>query len=639
MTLPDANDRWLQQFLEKDYSWQGLKKKDIPGWKIASDYQLVFTPDSLLPDATLQDFWREEEKQLIDTPFGCFTRWHLPPGDFAVSRPRPDEVLAKLVSAAEIIRRDCRGEQTQAQIPFMGLGFEGTESVAIAMAFLSREPIAASLADAFIVEAVLLQDVVLPSFSGRGMTFLQDFACAEGMIETFSIDDATFLGDFSLVGMNFGKLEARRAKFLKKCWVERCRFTEHFDFGNASVADWCEFRACEFRKGASFRRCVIKAARWNSCSTVGGISLENAHITASLWTSQSNIANFDAHQLTCVGDFTLDRGVGTKWLRLNEARLSGKVSFHTPPTLETFEAVKTQFLGEADFPGLQATSAILSGAVFNGRTSFAGATFSGPVKFDDVTWPNDAAHYASAFRECRFTDASDFSTARFNVIAAFHEAHFARPPLIHLAEGKAGQLCLRQMIDQANAAARAGDHHGPIDKELLERHFGALEGGARVLKQAMEARRARGLEQRLYRYELIARRHRPSVGPWERSISWLFGLSSNYGDSSLRPLAILLGMTIAFGVAYALWASLVEETLNLSLIQQGLTFSGRSVFRPFDVWNSAKGSRDAVEAALLWNSGPGWGLVARVVSSTQSFLSLILTFLVALSLKRRFQLG
>ena len=281
-----------------------------------------------------------------------------------------------------------------------------------------------------------------------------------------------------------------------------------------------------------------------------------------------------------------------------------------------------------------------AGATFRGPVSFRGATFSGRVDFSDVAWPDRAEYYASAFRDARFLDAADFCTDSFHIVAAFHEAHFARPPLLQLVEGRHQDFAFRKMLRESEAAAHRTSTAGARDvRKAKEDHFGALEGGARVLKQAMETRRSRQWEQRFYRYELIARRHRPSISTWERSLSVLYGAMSNYGDSSLRPLLILLGATIAFGALYSAWAAAFDPAKTWHLLEDGMIYSGRNVFRPFEVWSSRPASTDKAFDSLLLAASTPVPLLARICSSAQSFFSLILTFLIALSLKRKFQLG
>jgi uncharacterized protein YjbI with pentapeptide repeats len=637
-TSDAAKRQWRARFVAK-YNWDSLAETPLHGLEATADGRIDYGTKNGVRRATLQDFWRAEESRLVKTPDGLFTRWHLPPGVTESPKPANDEILRTLASVIQSFGMLPAKRNTPLPIPFDGVGFADFNGFVAAAELLADAGHSWRLRDSHMAGTVQLDNVAFRSLHVGGMTFLEDFTCDGGRIHKFDISGAIFFGDCSMSRLHVGSFAANGTRFEKNWWVGRCHFEQEFIFGNSSVADWCEFRSCTFQ-AAEFRKSTIRMARWRSCAA-DELTLSEVRVGGSLWTADNEIGRFVATDLQCEGDLTLSEGDGGKFLYLKNARVTGRTSFNRPPSVDDLDAEGAHFLGGADFGGMTAKSARFTRVVFKGQLSFRGATFRGAATFDNAEWPADARLYAGAFRDCRFLDASDFSTPNFNVIAAFNEAYFSRPPLVPIEEGKAGDRRFSLMLDQAREAAilppDSDREANQVFGDRFEFYYGALEGGARVLKQAMETRRARTLEQRLYRYELIARRHRPSLGRWERALSWLYGASSNYGASSLRPLAILLAMTLLLGAVYAGWAALLGASVSGELVQDGLTFSGRSVFRPFEVWSVAPGtSQDGIGTSIL--DSP-WGLALRLLSSLQSFLSLILTFLVGLSLKRRFQLG
>src|SRR5262245_47687828 len=71
---------WWAAWRKEDFSWDGLAKKEWEGWSVAPDGALVETegaPEGSR-DATLQDYWRDEEPYLIEGDGKRWTRAHCP---------------------------------------------------------------------------------------------------------------------------------------------------------------------------------------------------------------------------------------------------------------------------------------------------------------------------------------------------------------------------------------------------------------------------------------------------------------------------------------------------------------------------------------------------------------------------------
>ena len=91
--------------------------------------------------------------------------------------------------------------------------------------------------------------------------------------------------------------------------------------------------------------------------------------------------------------------------------------------------------------------------------------------------------------------------------------------------------------------------------------FAAFEAAFRTLKLAMESNRDRIEEGRFFRLELLARRNRrdAAVPRWERWASWLYEVSSDYGNSIARPLVWIAASLVIMGVSGTKIAALASR--------------------------------------------------------------------------------
>ena len=86
-TREQRDKEWWGAWWAGDFSWEGLAKKSWDGWLVLSDGSLAEAPPggTALPEdtrpATLQDYWREQEGDLVASSGGAqrFARVHLPP--------------------------------------------------------------------------------------------------------------------------------------------------------------------------------------------------------------------------------------------------------------------------------------------------------------------------------------------------------------------------------------------------------------------------------------------------------------------------------------------------------------------------------------------------------------------------------
>jgi len=345
----------------------------------------------------------------------------------------------------------------------------------------------------------------------------------------------------------------------------------------------------------------------------------------------------------------------------------------------TFE--RTSFEDESDF-GLAVfdSDVAFNSASFKGQCSFKKVTFPkrfqiraaeirGYADFSGVTWPAKAEDQHAAFEGCRFRDVANFKTADFCAFALFDGAEFKGRVLLTepvagetapdalfaraLEAAKAATVADRKAIrelSRANARLKDGETPQEIDSKSergADARYGALAGGLRTLKLAMAAQSDVAREQRFYRYELKTRAKQPSE-PWPAKLAAsLYGLASDYGASIGRPfvaLAILmLGFAAAF-LALGWWNGEVgmdaPATGWIDGGWQAWQFSWSNVFRPFSALSAEDVPRGdpTLAAALLHEHGGAVGAGVRAVATLQSLLGIVLAFLFALAVRRRFQI-
>lgn len=172
-----------------------------------------------------------------------------------------------------------------------------------------------------------------------------------------------------------------------------------------------------------------------------------------------------------------------------------------------------------------------------------------------------------------------------------------------------------------------------------------IEACFRTLKQAMEGSRARLAESDFFKLELKARRRRKNRDWWEKAFSDFYGAMSDYGASALRPVIWLAGALVGFAALYWLdiWAGRSFVLTPPSNFQPGQWWIDP------DVWNAVRFSASRMlpfgalaEEDWAWPkmllSDTWGGGTARMLATLQSLLAAVLTFQIALAVRRRFQI-
>ncbi|RKR03875.1 pentapeptide repeat-containing protein [Maricaulis maris] len=319
--------------------------------------------------------------------------------------------------------------------------------------------------------------------------------------------------------------------------------------------------------------------------------------------------------------------------------------------------------GDAFQFGLRDT-AVRSGARFCAELSFRGSTFHALADFARCRFPEQAEHRNGALEGARFHETVDFKGVEHLPFSAFQGAIFDQGVLIGSNHPKNADF--HRARDETEAAVRRdaaictdpsydANKDGDRDRRGRDARFAALEKGCLVLKHAMARGSDRQREQAFHRMELKARERRPvywikqkpetQISIFSNLASRFYGLVADYGASSSRPLLALLATAIIFFLLYTMIAlGLLSQDTNqlwpdpdpalnrasLAALELALT----NMLGPLKF-----ALTDSQPFAAMTADAPGTRLLLGLLSAGQSLISLILLFLSALALRRKFQIN
>lgn len=347
------------------------------------------------------------------------------------------------------------------------------------------------------------------------------------------------------------------------------------------------------------------------------------HITA----RRSRLPTWDAagHQF----------GPGT---RFDRAIFTGDASFYSATFTGDAMFVGATFTGYASFDSAKfQASGFFRQAKFeveadgvrkSGQMSFAKAVFAGPVDFESAVFAAKPADHSAAFLGARFADLASFRGCGDHWMAALDEAEIKGRILI---DERDEADSLRDFDMVVLPGARDGGDNPATQESLLKE----LEGGCRTIKVAMGAARNEIMEQRYYRFQLLARREQAGVPRSKRLVSHLFGWAADYGLSLTRPLAGLGILLMVFIIIHAFFWHATGSFDGAGLIKS-IEMAASRMF-PFGAFEFI--SKNWFDELACRGAYPYTLLFARLFASLQSLIALLLIFLFGLAVRRRFKVG
>ncbi|KAF0177360.1 MAG: hypothetical protein FD124_426 [Alphaproteobacteria bacterium] len=649
MKLREERDaEWWAAWRKEDFSWDGLADKPWEGWTVTADGFAVQTDTGRRYGApkqhggavkaegratTLQDYWRvvpatgrlrsdaemgEELVRAENQPI--YHRAHLPltyeDGAQTGKASWPDYALDALANP-----RLMAAEETA----WSGLT-------------LDRRKVVGADGRAQFQGGVWLCGAFLSLGNGSPLSLRYEFAA---LVRHAQFDNATFSGH--------------------TCF-DNAIFSGDAFFDSATFTGDAFFNGAVFSKDARFKHVAFSGdARFDSATFSGGSSFdgatfsENARFNGAAF---SQAARFDSAIFS--GRAYFNSATFSKLAVFYGAAFSGEALFFAA----TFE--EETLFGNCLFGGL----ARFNFARFRGRMEFTASVFEKLATFEALSWPEDVRDWHSAFNQALFKSTLGMSGSGFRSFAAFDGATLERGVQIDDADERKADAAFwserRAALDSTTLDGEVfrlretearmkkdKDAAKPVSRseiaahvrEARETRLKQLERGCRVLKQSMEKASNKSREQLLYRYELQARRAQRNLPFGEKTFSYLYAAASDYGASMWRPFAALAFLIAVFAGVFFGWSlSLGQigagdtQIETVTAAWQALDLSWANVFKPLSALTSEASGEGTLGDRLLIDR-PGIAFAVRAVATLQSLLAIVLAFLFALAVRRRFQIS
>lgn len=504
------------------------------------------------------------------------------------------------------------------------------------------------------------------------------FVCAN-FFGGLSFDRTIFLGAVTFDGGTFSK----SASFYQTAFLSRSRFNSvafsgSTNFSYAAFWNDLSFECATFSGHASFQKVTFtKVASFHSTTFSQGSDFYETSFSGRANFSNTSFTGFARFERVRMQYICFDRARFDGYSSFNESSFDGDASFRDLTCLSSVSFSRAAFLRKADFQRSNfARIAWFNSASFQGTMDFSATVFEKLALFEAIDWPVEERNWHRAFENTLFRETLNLKGAGFGAFAAFDGATLERGLQFDETDERSAQTRFRTERDGALRAA-AADADAFKEQEAGRRKYQAeenktppkpvtraeraavetsqrdarlreLERGLRVLKLAMEQSSNKSREQLFYRFELQARRAQQKLPPGEKTFSYLYALTSDYGASMIRPFIALAVLIAAFaGVFYGWDYSLDQKGLakdGLDGLFQALDLSWSNVFKPLSALSTENDFRDknALAFRLLYNDAggvDGQGFAVRAVSTLQSLFALVLAFLFGLAVRRRFQIS
>jgi len=248
---------------------------------------------------------------------------------------------------------------------------------------------------------------------------------------------------------------------------------------------------------------------------------------------------------------------------------------------------------------------------FGGNAEFSEATFSGAAEFRDGYQSNNYFSWAS-FSCATFDGECTFNNRIFTYTTIFSDCIFNLSPSFHNCE-------LHQDTDFDGA-------------QFEDTRSKSAARNYRTLKLAMEKHRATDEQSAFYALEQKSLRNQTKTPDWVKLTSFLYEVTSNYGQSALKPLVGLAVVIISFWLTFT--AILDFKYFQHSLVSSAdiLQFTIQQIVFPFSVW--AEKSADTLNKLFGEEK-----LFVQLLASIQSILGLTFIALFLLAVRWKFKRG
>jgi uncharacterized protein YjbI with pentapeptide repeats len=349
----------------------------------------------------------------------------------------------------------------------------------------------------------------------------------------------------------------------------------------------------------------------------------------------SNIADFTEAAFFSDADFCVATFSGAASFR--RVMFSGGTNFDRATFRSTAHFISASFCGPAGFEGAQfcdeghfrsatfSDYASFNGAEFSAITTFVQAAFLGAANFswavfsDNAFFAETAFSLGASFNSTTFSGHAHFEVAMFADSADFTEAEFGRHTSF------AGARFARLVPDFRDSELREATEwhdaewpHASTDRARAQQQVYSYER----LKAEMERLKKYADEQFFFAKELRARRALERRGSLKYLLNFAYETFAGYGQSVRRPMFWLVILFAAGAGLFALTPTRKGAPLAYDEAA-ALSITNLISFLPY---KPDKGTVD------------GLSPLAKIIGDLQSFLGVILLFLLGLALRNQFRM-
>ncbi len=675
---------WWDAWWKWDYSWEGLAKKPLQGWVVAEGYLReaatgrVYGQPSLEAmaamsgaPATLRDYWRadpatgrlrsDEEMEaelvaMVGEP--VFHRVHLPllfeSGQQTGKKNWPDDALDAYVTPRLLIADETKWDFVLTSRRMVGSDFRAQFQGGVWLRAgkhpnVKVHPIRARYGDAFFSRNASFSGSIFEENTRFDRAMFAGYARFNNVVFAgdVSFSEVSFVGEAELIDSEFvGGARLNTVSFWSDARFTRARFLGFVHFFNATFQGRASFEDAEFSDEARF----VEAKFFENAVFKRAKPAKDAVFKGAEFRKETSMEGVRFGGSAVFDDATF----------CGPAHFTGCTFF----ARSNFQRAGFRDIGWFD------------NVTFHDVLNFQVATFDRLASFSGLTWPIEVRDWHGAFNQTEFRGSLNLSGTPLQCFAAFDGAALVRglkfdetteraardrfrferdgafaAAAIDVAVFKLEEAERRRRVAEAENVPAKSIARAEVNAHLAdqrEKRLGELERGCRVLKQTMEQASNKSREHLFYRFELQARRAQRNLPLGEKTFSWLYAMSSDYGASMWRPFAALAVLIAAFAGVFYGWgygfdpAALKADGWNG--LFQALDLSWSNVFKPLSALSTENDFRDknALAFRLLYNDAggvDGQGFAVRAVSTLQSLLALVLAFLFALAVRRRFQIS
>ncbi|MDR3424044.1 MAG: pentapeptide repeat-containing protein [Alphaproteobacteria bacterium] len=490
-------------------------------------------------------------------------------------------------------------------------------------------------------------------------TFFGDNSTFENSLIGHNVDftGAVFEGTVSFAAALFGEwAEFSDTNFEKVANFEKATFTGIANFDGATFGVSGIFRSATFRSIAGFN-CTLfnEYAVFENTAFYGLVAFQWAAILGAAdfsWTPKEEESD----------DTYLSRqnySGSMPELMFRETHIWGNADFSNRTFVSRSDFSGTRFLACPSFHG----ASLHENTTFTHNTHFSTPPCHetsqtiivykkrlGIAESEVASTAEDMNRSRIALSECNEDVAGDYVVLQAEHDQAMQDAEAALKKVRRL------KLQIRQinfasqrrnsLIEEYTKSRRS-----PLnsDREQWSERCQDYEQAYRRLKILMKQQEARNEELQFYTLEIKSRMLRRDVPRSEKSAAWLYGFTSNYGQSVQRPLLFALfgWPLIIFALLFFLTTCFQPGVAGGDAASHSLFFVVRNIIPGLSLREALQGCSFESCYQLRYQewidgfiaAGSGIRFLFYLIAVLYSAVSLALWFLFALALKRRFQIG